>query len=167
MRAVVAVMLLSTSLLAADKKTSPVKVPETLISGQLSYSDGPILGAMVYLDAYVGDDCVAVASKSEKRSPEEDARMEACKKELGPVASSATGQYRFENLQPGAYKLWFRWILKKRPDVMMPVEFNGDYVLAYYESKEKPPVYTALAQRQIFTLQRGEAKAVDFHYSRK
>jgi hypothetical protein len=45
----------------------------------------------------------------EPLTKDEKTRASQCLKKIGEVKTNSQGQYRFENLEPGWYALWFNW----------------------------------------------------------
>ena len=68
--------------------------------------------------------------------------------------SDEQGNYRFTDIDTGWYNFSFNWKLNQKPDVALPLERRNGFLLAYYESKEGPKEYFALALEVSFVLQK-------------
>jgi hypothetical protein len=131
--------------------------------GVIASKSAPVVAAKVRLESYLDEACVKLA-EAEKLSPEQDKVVKACASELPAISSDARGEFHFRNLKPGWYKLLVEWDLKEKPASVMPVQWQGDYTIAYYETKTGQKKYSALAQGKIKKLAPGERQRRDFDW---
>jgi len=158
--AVFLVVVCLTVLLSGCAPASTPSTPSTVL-GTLIGSDGAIVGAEVTLETYQDEACVKLA-KATELSDAEEKQLDDCSSDYASTTSNAEGQYRFPEVVPGWYKLRFKWVLNNKPDSVLPLEFKNGFLIAYFETKTTPIVYTALAQGDIFQFSGEEDKVINF-----
>jgi hypothetical protein len=138
--------------------------PPTVL-GTLIGDDGAIVGAEITLETYQDEACVKLAEATEL-SDAEKKQLDDCSSDYASTTSNAEGQYRFSEVTPGWYKLRFTWVLNQKPDILFPVEFKNGFLIAYYETKTAPIVYSALALGDIFQFSGEEDMVINFDYGK-
>lgn len=133
------------------------------VRGTVASQSTPVPGARVRLEVYADEACVGLA-KEPKLTPAQAATLKECVREHAAVPTDAKGAFRFGDLEPGWYKLLIEWDLAAKPASVMPVQWQGDWVISYYETRTGPKKYSALAQGKVRWLDAAENQRRDFDW---
>ena len=133
------------------------------ISGKITNKGQPIQGAKVRLQSFDDESCVKLA-KASKLSDEEKATLDKCSRDVAAFVANNKGEYRFPNVPAGWYKLLVEWTLDGPPALRFTVQWQGEFVITYFETKTEPKKYSALAQGEIFSFDGVKSQTKDFNW---
>ena len=138
-------------------------LPQTgVISGKITKQEQPVSAANVTVQNFIDDACVKLANAT-KLSDEENKALEKCSRDVASVVTNKDGTYHLSNLPAGRYKLIIKWDLDGPPALHFNVQWQGEFVITYFESKTAPKRYSALAQGQIFQFD-GRSEVKNFNW---
>ena len=142
--------------------TIPALSQTGLISGKITKQKQPVEGAKVIVQNFADEACVKLAQAT-KTSDDEKKALKQCARDIASVVTNTDGTYRVSSLPSGWYKLIIKWDLDGPPALRFTVQWQGEFVIAYFESKADPKQYSAFAQGQIFHFD-GKEQVKDFNW---
>jgi hypothetical protein len=131
--------------------------------GRVTVKGAPITRAKITLQQFADSICVGLANTKELND-EQQAQLKACSKDFAVAVTKANGAYRFASVPTGYYKLLIDWDLSEKPAVSFPIQWQGDFRISYYQSRETVATYRALAQGPIFRLTGTKPTQSDFDW---
>ena len=78
---------------------------KAVISGRIVAQGAPIQRAEISLSAYKDEECVRLSKRSSLSEEDENRLHECSKSEFAKVMSDSQGQYTFQDVSPGWYKV--------------------------------------------------------------
>lgn len=142
--------------------TIPALSQTGVISGKITKQKQPVEAAKVTVQNFADEACVKLAQAT-KVSDDQKNSLEKCSHDVASVVTNKDGTYRVSSLPAGWYKLVIKWDLDGPPALRFTVQWQGEFVIAYFESKTDPKRYSALAQGEIFQFD-GKAQVKDFNW---
>ena len=138
-------------------------LPQTgVISGRITKQEQPVEAAKVTVQNFEDEACVKLA-RATKVSDDEKKTLEKCARDIASVVTSKDGTYHVSNLAAGWYKLIIKWELDGPPALRFAAQWQGEFVIAYFESKTEPKKYSALVQGEIFQFD-GKTQVKNFNW---
>ncbi len=142
MNRLVVVILVALVLLAGckSKSTSPSTVPARVsysISGKILTPPGPVEGAGAHLIAFTDEACAKSDDKQDLSADEKKHRSE-CRKQAAEMKTNEKGEYHFDDLKPGWYKLQFGWQVTLKSNLESGADYTGEYSTYYGRLKDVP-----------------------------
>ena len=135
------VILVALVLLAGCKKSaSTAAVPARVsysISGKILTPPGPVQGAGVHLMAFSDEACAKLDDK-ETLSADEKKRRSECQKQLAQMKTDEKGDYHFDDIKPGWYKLLIGWQVTLKSNLESGADYTGEYSTYYGRVKDAP-----------------------------
>jgi hypothetical protein len=123
-----------------SKSASPSAVPARVtysISGKILTPPGPVQGAGVHLIAFSDEACAKLDDEQNLSADEKKLRHE-CQKQAAEMKTNEKGEYHFDDLKPGWYKLLFGWQVTLKSALESGADYTGEYSTYYGRVKDVP-----------------------------
>ena len=135
------VILVALALLTGCKKSpSTGAVPARVlysISGKILTPPGPVQGAGVHLIAFSDEACAKLDNK-QNLSADEKKRREECSKQTAEMKTNEKGEYTFDDIKPGWYKLLIGWQVTLKSTLESGADYTGEYSTYFGRVKDAP-----------------------------
>jgi hypothetical protein len=132
----VALVLLTGCKKSATTSAVPARVSYS-ISGKILTPPGPVQGAGVHLIAFSDEACAKLDDKKDL-SADEKKRREECWKQTGEMKTNEKGEYHFDDIKPGWYKLLIGWQVTLKSNLESGADYTGEYSTYYGRVKDVP-----------------------------
>jgi hypothetical protein len=123
-----------------SKSASPSAVPARVsysISGKILTPTSPVQGAGVHLIAFSDEACAKLDNK-QTLSADEKKRREECWKQTAEMKTTEKGEYTFDDIKPGWYKLLIGWQVTLKSNLESGADYTGEYSTYYGRVKDVP-----------------------------
>ncbi len=107
------------------------------ISGKILTPPGPVQGAGVILVAFSDEACAKLDNK-QNLSADEKKRREECWKKTAETKTNEKGEYHFDDIKPGWYKLLIGWQVTLKSNLESGGDYTGEYSTYYGRVKDVP-----------------------------
>ena len=134
--AVALVLLTGCKSKSASPSAAPARVTYS-ISGKILTPPGPVQGAGVHLIAFSDEACAKLDNK-QTLSADEKKRRQECGKQTAEMKTNEKGEYTFDDIKPGWYKLLIGWQVTLKSNLESGADYTGEYSTYYGRVKDVP-----------------------------